>query len=236
MNTLGTISDTSTCQRFEQEGLLRVERGLPLDAHFDTCPACRAARASCELLFDRLGGLGHAHAGRSDWRARVWSGVPNAPTRRPARPPWWIALPLAAAAVGVLLLPRAVPAPAGMDGPALALALHQPGQNGTSMRGRHAQPGDTLEIRVLTGGAAQAELRVYRDDHQLIVRCADEPPCTRHGDAITANLVLSERGKYQIAFLHGEQPLPAPTHGLDHDLALAQAMGAAVDLRDLHVR
>lgn len=44
MNTLGTISDTSTCQRFEQEGLLRVERGLPLDAHFDTCPACRAAR------------------------------------------------------------------------------------------------------------------------------------------------------------------------------------------------
>jgi hypothetical protein len=231
MSEPGTISDTSACKRFEEEALLHVERGLPLNAHFGTCPACRSARASCEQLFARLGGLGHAHAGRSDWRAQVWSGVSSRPARRPARAPWWLALPMAAVAAGAFLLSRAAPA-----GPALALALHESVQDGTSMRGRHAQPGDTLEIRVLTGGAAQAELRVYRDDHELIVRCADEPPCTRHGDAITASLVLGERGKYQIAFLHGEQALPAPTHELDHDLAMAQTMGAAVDLRDLHVR
>lgn len=232
MSKPGKISDGSTCNRFEEEALLRREQGLRLDAHFDTCPACDAARASYEQLYDGLRDLGRAHAGRPDWQARVWAGIARRPVRRPGPRLWWIAMPVAAAAAGSFLLLRPPPGPAG---PALALALQPTGRDIEATRGDHAKPGDTLAIHILTGGAAQAELRVYRDEHELIVRCTDEPPCTRRGDEITAAVVLGERGRYHVAFLHGAQSLPAPTQQLDQDLVAARAAGAAVNLRDLDV-
>jgi hypothetical protein len=223
------VEQGATCRRFEEEGLLRLEQGLPLDQHFDTCPACLAARAQHEQLYQGLATLGQAYAGRTDWQARVWAGVARRPSRQPRPWLWWLALPVAAAAVALLLL-RPWSGPAG---PSLAYAIHQPG--GASMRGDHAKPGDTLEVRIHTGGAAHAELRIYRDDSALIVRCTDEPPCSRRGDELTASVVLDERGRYQIAFVHGAQPIPAPTAQLDQDLGAARAAGATVDLRSLDV-
>lgn len=228
------IEQGATCRRFEEEGLLRLEQGLPLDEHFDTCPACLNARAQHEQLFQGLAALGQEHTGRADWQARVWAGVARRQSRQKRPWLWWLALPLAAAAVALLLLrPGTDPA-----GPSLAYAIHQPG-DGAPMRGDHAKPGDTLEVRIHTGGAAHAELRVYRDDSALIVRCTDQPPCTRSGDELTARIVLEQRGRYQIAFVHGPQPIPAPTQqldqDLDQDLGQARAAGATVDLRNLDV-
>lgn len=48
MNTM------ETCDRFEREGILRIERGLSLDAHFDECPACEVARQKYESLLAAL--------------------------------------------------------------------------------------------------------------------------------------------------------------------------------------
>lgn len=217
------------CRRFEEEGLLRLEQGLALDEHFDTCPACVAARARHEQLVQGLATLGQAYAGRADWQARVWAGVARRQARRPRRL-WWFALPLAAAAIALLVL-RPWSGPAG---PTLAYAI-VPGGSGAAMRGDHAKPGDTLEVRIHTGGAAHAELRVYRDDRALLVRCTDQPPCSRRGDELTASVVLEERGRYQIALVHGAQPIPAPAPALDEDLAQARAAGATVELRSLDV-
>ena len=36
----------NACARFEEEGLLAVEAGGELDAHFDDCPDCDEARAT----------------------------------------------------------------------------------------------------------------------------------------------------------------------------------------------
>lgn len=220
-----------TCQRFEAEGLLRQEQGLPLDQHFDTCPDCSRARAQHAQMREGLAALGQSFAGRTDWEARVWAGVARRKSEKP-RWLWWLALPAAAAAIALLLMrPSGQP---DLTGPMLAYAI-VPATAGAPMRGDHAKPGDTLEVRIHTGGAAHAELRVYRDDTALIVRCSTEPPCSRSGDELTARIVLAERGRYQIAFVHGAQPIPAPAPQLDQDLAQARTAGANVDLRSLDV-
>jgi hypothetical protein len=226
-------TDAAPCDRFEREGLLRLEQGLPLDPHFDTCADCRAARAEYERLHAGIHDLGRAHTGRADWQARVWAGVAGAGERRARRRRrWlWIMAPLAAAALLALLLRGRGPGPAE---PALAYALRRPGQSG-AMRGEHARPGDVVDVNIRTTGAAHAELRIYRDDQALIVRCTDQPPCVRRGAGITATIRLDERGRYQIVLLYGKQPLAAPGAHLDDDLARARAAGAGVELRELDV-
>lgn len=222
--------DTAACDRFEREGLLGLEQGLPLDMHFDTCADCRAARQEHERLRAGLAGMGRTHAGRGDWQARVWAGLERRQARRRRR--WlWLAAPAALAAAAAVLLLAGRPGPRG---PALAYAIHRPHQGAAPLRGDHAQPGDTLAIRAVTGGA-HAELRLYRDDRALVLRCSDEAPCTRRGDLLLASVPVDERGRYQIVFLHADRPLPAPTGTLDRDIADARAAGATVELRELDV-
>ena len=240
------------CDRFEREGLLRLEQGLPLDPHFDTCERCVAALAEYEWLqggirdFDRMQ-TGRTRTGRTDWQARVWAGIARAEERRaPWRRwrSWLLAAPLAAAAAAILVLvlsgrevdPGSGPGPAG---PLLAYAVRAPAQGAEPMRGGHARPGDVLDVQARTGGAAHAELRVYRDDggagQALLLRCTDQAPCSRRGDDIAASVRLEQRGHYRLVFLHGPQPLPAPGASLDDDLARARAAGATIEQRELDV-
>lgn len=229
-------ADTAaTCDRFEREGLLRLEQDLSLDPHFDTCADCLATRAEYEQLQASIRDLDRAHTGRADWQARVWAGVARTAQRRSRRRWWlWIAAPLAAAAAALLALSLRGSGHGPGDGPALAFAVRRPGQ-AEAMRSEHARPGDVLDVNIRTGGAAHVELRIYREDQALIVRCTDRPPCARDGDEVTATIPLDERGRYQIVFLYGEQPLPAPGARFDEDLARARAAGATVELRELDV-
>lgn len=226
----------TSCGRFEREGLLLLEQGQPLDPHFDTCADCRAVRAEYEALQAGIGDLGRAYAGRTDWQARVFAGVARMGERRAS--PWrwlvWLGAPAVLTAAVLLLLLRPVSGPES-SGPVLALAFHRPGEGVAVMRGEHVRPGDVLDVTIRTGGAAHAELRVYRDDQALLVRCTDRPPCVRSDDGLTASIRLEERGRYQIALLYGPQSLPAPGAGLDDDLARARAAGATVELRELDV-
>lgn len=244
MSFHGGEQSTATCNRFEEEDLLLQEQGLPLDEHFATCASCSATQAEYAWLRAGLSALDRESTGRSDWQARIWAGVTRRQSRRRWQKLWWAAAPLAVAAAALLVVGHLgvassdAPAPRGAGGdvlPSLAYTIHPTSQNTGPMRGDHAKPGDTLAIEIDTGSAAYAELRVYRDDSDLIVRCDDEPPCNRRGRVITASVVLDARGHYQIAFLHGERPLPAPAPALDRDLAEARAGGATVDLREIDV-
>jgi len=48
------MNTNETCNRFEREGILRIERGLSLDANFDHCPACENAAKKYETLLARV--------------------------------------------------------------------------------------------------------------------------------------------------------------------------------------
>lgn len=215
-----------SCDRFEREGLLALERGEPLDPHFDTCPDCVAARAAYERLGLALGRL-HAEAEPpAGWEARVRQAIEARTSRRGSWLKWWLAVPamVAAGLVAVVLLQ---PPPSSQR---LALAVQvQAGE--VVRRGTEAHPGDRLEISAQTAGAEHAELRVYRNDRGPLLVCSGESPCRRKGDVLEASFVLPSVGRYQVLLLASASQLPTGSTGtLDGDAGRALAAGAKVEL------
>ncbi len=215
-----------SCERFEREGLLALERGETLDAHFDSCPDCVAARAAYESLEVALAGL-HAEAlPPTGWEARVWQRVGERPARRVSWLGWWLAVPAMVAAglvMVVLIQTRSVPDPVGVAVTVRAGEILR--------RGSEAHPGDRLELEATLGRAAHAELRIYRDDRGPLLVCATEAPCERSGDRLRARFVLPSVGTYQVLLVASDSaPPPAATGTLDGDAGLLLAAGAKVEL------
>jgi hypothetical protein len=198
------------CERFENEALLLLEQGQPLDDHFSSCPDCLAARAAYDRLFERLSKLGEEDEPAADWQARVWERIEERKKRRWSA--WWFA-PVAAAAMAALFLiwiPSQKP-----------VGLEIEIEEGTTVRrGAEAHPGDTLRLTANTGGARHSELRVYRNDTELILRCL-ESPCS---------VVLDGVGRYQPLLLLSGSPLPAPTSDLEIDTGAALDAGARIEM------
>ena len=198
------------CDRFEKEGLLLLEQGQPLDEHFSTCPGCLAARAAYERLGEQLSRIGEEDEPAPDWQARVWERIEQRQKRRWSF--WWLA-PLAAAAMAAFFL---VWLP-GRSAPGLEIEI----ERGASVRrGTEAQPGDVLRLSATTGGARHAELRVYRNDTELVLRCP-ESPCS---------VVLDGIGRYQPLLLFSERPIPPSTSDLESDTAAALDAGAEIEM------
>lgn len=217
----------SRCGRFEAEGLLLLEQGLPLDEHFATCPDCLAARAAHERLRAEIAVLGAEDEPPVGWQARVWERLDQRRERR--RPRWlgWIVpagVGLAAASLAALFLIFLIRPPE----PRLPSLRVEVQAGATVRRGGEAQPGDLLRLMATTGGARHAELRVYRNDTELVLRCSTDRPCSRQGDEVRAAVLLDTVGRYQPLLLRAERPLPPPVSDLEKDTSAALAAGADV--------
>jgi hypothetical protein len=218
----------SPCDRFETEGLLRLEQGLPLDEHFATCPDCLAARALHARLAAEIAALGAGDEPPVGWEARVWQRLEQRRERR--RPSWtgwrgWI-VPVGvgvAASLAVFFLLR----PHGPQ----PVSLRAEVEAGTTVRrGGEAQAGDLLRLTAAVGGARHAEIRVYRNDTELVLRCATDHPCSRRGNELRAAVLLDAVGRYQPLLMRAEKPLPPPVSDLEKDTRAALAAGADVKL------
>jgi len=219
------IQEKTGCDRFETEALLLLEQGQPLDDHFSSCPDCLEARAAYDRLRGGLSSLGKEDEPAPDWQARVWEKIEKRKERRRRWSPWWIApvgiTGLAAlAALFLIWIPGQTPA-------GLRIEI----EAGTTVRrGAEAQPGDLLRLDATTGGARHSELRVYRNDTELILRCSTEPPCSRRRGKLTASVVLDGVGRYQPLLIFSEKPLPDVASDLDTDTDAALTAGADVEL------
>lgn len=210
----------SGCERFGEEQLLQIEQGAPLDPHFASCPDCLAARARYDALKQDLAALRDQFAPPAHWQQAVLEQArPRVVRRR------WLDAPTLAAAASVsialaaLLLPRH-PAAA----PSLEVRTQAAPQR--TLRGAAAQAGDRLLLQASVAGSPQAELRVYRDDTVLVLRCSSAPPCRRDRDGLRAELVLAAPGNYQPLLLLSARALPDAQGSLDSDTAAAFAAGA----------
>lgn len=209
------------CERFEAEALLLLEQGLPLDEHFSTCPDCLKARASYERLIAEISSLGREDAPRANWQAQVWERIEQRKRRR-RWAPWWIGPVAVAAMAALLLIWIPVQKPAGLQ-----IEI----ESGTTVRrGAEAQPGDLLRLTATTGGARHSELRVYRNDAELILRCSTESPCSSRRGELKASVVLDGVGRYQPLLLLSKDPLPFSASDLETDTAAALAAGADVEM------
>lgn len=205
---------TPPCERFENEALLLLEQGQPLDDHFSSCPDCLKARAAYDRLLEQLSKLGEEDEPAADWQARAWERIEERKKRR-----WWrswiapvaVAATAAMAALFLIWIPSQRPA-------GLQIEI----EAGSDVRrGVEAHPGDTLRLTATTGGARHSELRVYRNDTELIRRCPTDDPCS---------VVLDGVGRYQPLLLHSENPLPDPTSDLEKDTGAALEAGAEIEM------
>jgi hypothetical protein len=222
----------SACRRFEDEGLLRLEQGLPLDDHFATCPDCLAERAAYERLREEIA---TAHDGIEGiepppgWQAGVWAAIEKRKAARRRWRGWWLLVPAAAAALLIAVLLLRPPARTMTQ---LALAVQIETGAGPVRRGDEAHPGDRLRLRATIGEAPHAELRIYRNDRALVLRCSTGPPCRSGDGTLEAELVLPSIGSYQSLLMTSDRPLPESGTGLDADVAAAQAAGARATMGD----
>jgi hypothetical protein len=204
-----------SCDRFEAEAVLLLERGLPLDEHFSTCPDCLAARRAHERLRAGIAELGAEDEPPAGWQARVWERIEQRRERRRSWRQWWWVVPAGvAASLAALLLVR----PPGPQPPSLRAEIQA---GATVRRGAEAQPGDLLRLQAATGGARHAEIRVYRNDRELVLRCPAKHPCA---------LLLDAVGRYQPLLLLSRKPLPIPASDLETDTRAALAAGADIRL------
>lgn len=104
------------CDRFEREGILRLERGLSLDAHFDACPTCEVARHKYETLLAALPSGQPDIEPMAGWQSRVLRATAAKGASRPGfslsrwgKPFVWAALAGTAALASATFF-RAVPA------------------------------------------------------------------------------------------------------------------------------
>jgi hypothetical protein len=232
----------SGCDRFEREAILRLEQGLPLDAHFDTCPDCRDAQATYQRLKGAIARAGSDLGPPAGWEDRVWQEVQR--RHRPSATPRWSYLPWAAAAA----LAAAVGAPFILKGlrpeptDALSIRIEVQRQSPQVLRGREGaarqpwdattvQPGDQLSVEATVGDVAFNELRVYLNDEDLVLSCSGDPPCERRGDRLQAMTTMSSVGRYQAVVLSSASPIPPPSgEGLDVDAGRAGRAGASIRL------
>jgi hypothetical protein len=87
-------------------------------------------------------------------------------------------------------------------------------------------PGQLLAVDVRGLHARAVQLRVYRDDQELVAACSTEPPCRRAGEQLTASVPATRVGRYRVVVYTSDRPLPAPAGSYDQDHATALAQGA----------
>ena len=212
------------CDRYEREALELIEAGQPLPEHFSTCPDCLAAAAAYRRLRSDLSALDTETAPGPDWKSRVRERIAEGEGNSTVGRRVAAALALAAGLLVIVLLVRPDPGPIDET---LTVEVSRP-QDAAVLRGSEAQPGDRLRVTATVDPERVVELRLYRDDRDLLVRCTDQPPCVREGDTIRLEIPLETVGRYQTILLTSSpgDSLPDPAGALDADVERAAEAGA----------
>jgi len=221
-----------TCTRYEREGRLLVEQGLP-DLHRDGCVACQRAHLAYEVMVGVAPRLGASTPDDRAWRADVWRAIARAERASSGRRVvHWSRIGMGAAAVAALLLVwwvRREPPPGdrmASDRPRIEIVT-----GSTAMRSTSARVGDRLRVSV----ADHQAVWIYRGE-RLIVRCPTPSAvaCRRDAHGALAELDLVEAGDYQIVIVAAAAP--APEGALDRDLARVVGADGRYRLTELAVR
>jgi hypothetical protein len=223
---------TEPCQRFDEEALERIEAGLPLDEHFSSCPDCLKRQEGYRQIAEGLRTL-HREEPRVGWEDRVLSRISEKTRGRAARRRSTLATGsaiLVAAAAGWIFFLRGERPPSH---PTFA-AVVRPSQI-RQLRGGGVRPGDILELTANRAGVEFAEIRLYRNDSELVFRCPDpgRPPergqtCFVRSQLLVSTLPLPSVGVFQPMLVTSKRPLPESSGNFQTDSARLVESGAAV--------
>ncbi len=216
---------SEACERFTREGLAQLEEGAALDPHFDACVDCGAARRAYAKVVEELARPRDV-APAPGWEGRVFDQIAARARRRPRVGRMVaVAAALAAAVAAPSLFSKDAP-------PALPLRLSVEvlADPSAQLRGQSARPGDRLALRAqVPAAAAHAELRVWRENGELVLRCPGAEGCRREGNQLVGELKLPAVGRYHALVASGPKPLPAALPRFADDAAALLQAGAAVE-------
>ncbi len=218
-----------TCDRFENEGLVRLVAGEPLDAHVEACSDCRAARANYEALASALGKAREAHEVPGAWEAQVWARIARQESVRPRSWTLFAGVGAAIATLAVLFISSA----GGPQVLELATVEVERG-SGAVVRGatspsgevKNAAPGDVLHLVAKVPRGKVGDLRVYRGADELVFQCATSSACIRTRDTLEARVSFERAGTYHVLALAADKALPKTTGNLDTDHAAGIRAGS----------
>jgi hypothetical protein len=207
-----------------------------IDAHLGTCAACASLHADIAQLRTQIGRL-PASPPPPGWQRAVWAQI-AAKRQSSWRASWqkWAAgilVPVAAAVMLAIVVkaarPRSDAVAPMLNADAVMLAfVFEPDANRPRTRGDVAV-GDTVIFQATATAPLPpaTELRVYRDDAGVVLRCSDQPPCQRQGKNLRVRMPITAIGRYRAMIVVSAIALPAPTGFLDDDLAaLSRVPGA----------
>jgi hypothetical protein len=215
---------TTGCDRFDARELLRQERGEPPDPHQGTCAECQQRLARTEALRQALGQI-PIEKSTTSWEQAVWGRIATG-GRKPQRRRLWVGLPVLLAVAGVILLVRSPGRSPDGTAPVLALAFEAGPER---LRSGGPAVGATVVVDGTTVQHEHAELRIYRDDAGLLLRCSTEPPCQRRDGRLGARFTIPAIGRYRVLLLQAPVPLPAPgSDGYDRDVAAVTRVQSSV--------
>jgi hypothetical protein len=205
-----------SCDRFEREFILCLERGLPLPEHAESCVDCIAARKRYAALTEAIGRAGSGLEPPADWQARVWAKVARDERPRRKTAAWLfggITTAFVAMAIALLLWLRPG-----------ALSVNIEVRHGEqTMRGSAVRPGDHLILHARAGRAAHAELRIYRNERELVLQRN-----LRSTGEEAIDYPVSTIGQYRVLLIASEEELTLAGSSLDEDAGAALKSGARI--------
>lgn len=218
-------------QHFESEGgLARFVSGAAPSDHEKTCDICKAERARYAALGEAIARL-PGDEPPPGWQDRVLRAIDPKPheahtlLRAPstARRGWLV---LAAAAAILVALFVVVPT---RRAPREELALRQEIIAASGARAEMATIGDSVRFAATSGAAPSVELRVYRDENELVLRCPGAHGCSVRDGLTIAELKLTTPGTYRAVAIVGQR-LPPVAGSIDEDVRAARAVDARVQI------
>ena len=216
-----------SCDRLQRERLLAIADGAAPDEHELTCPDCIEARRKYDAVGVLVAGARADRELPAAWFDATLTMIDVRTRHRRRR--WLVASAglAAAAAVALLLWPRHQANP--VVAPVLAIRVDR---GGAPLRGSSPHPGDLLVVHGRAVGQRHLELRVYRADHEVVMRCAEDLPCRPSGDAIEATVPLAQVGRYRAVLLSSDRTMPAAGATLDQAAAQVNDDGGVATLSE----
>lgn len=217
-----------TCDRLERERLIAIAGGAPPDEHEQACADCTQARLTYQRVGERVATAGAGRELPAAWFDATLAMIQSRSRRRRRQRLAIAAAGMAAAAAAALVLwPHRDASPE--IAPLLAIHIDR---SGAPLRGSAPHPGDLLVLRGHGIGRRYLELRVYRADREVVLRCADELPCRPHGDVVEASVALAEAGRYRAVLLSSDRALPPPDATLDQAAAQVSDAGGVATVSE----
>jgi len=216
-----------SCERLRGDRLAGFDDGADPDEHERSCPDCIEARRSDRRVGDLIAG---AHADRelpAAWFDATLAKIQAGPPRRARRGVVVGIAGVAAALAAIWLLWSRQDA--RDSAPQLIARLDRGGE---SLRGNAPRPGDRLVVHARGARRRYLELRVYRADRELVLRCAADVACRPSGDVVDATVTLHEAGRYRAVLLCSDQALPPADATLDQAAAEVSKQGGVAVLSE----